>query len=228
MAGALRICMAGEGGQGVQTVAEILAEAAYSSGKEAIYIPNFGVEQRGGVSIAFVQISDEKVGSPKFKKADILVVLSPRSVDRTKGYIQENTTYVYDSSAITPPMIHDAMVGIQAWDTIAPEAFADQVGSRPGIPIEPPAGLKVVGIPAAEVAKNELSPRVFNVIVLGAVVEVSKVLTENDVLAALDHTLAGKFKDRPELKDLNHRAFARGAELVRTAGVKESTEAGAH
>ncbi|MDO4542586.1 MAG: 2-oxoacid:acceptor oxidoreductase family protein, partial [Bacillota bacterium] len=60
-----RIMLAGEGGQGVQSVAAILSEASYAAGREVMYIPNFGVEQRGGVSIAFMQISDEVIGSPK-------------------------------------------------------------------------------------------------------------------------------------------------------------------
>ena len=75
-----KIAIAGEGGQGVQMIAEILAEAANQMGKNAIYIPNFGVEQRGGVSIAFVQISDGPIGAPKFVEADILIPVSPRAV----------------------------------------------------------------------------------------------------------------------------------------------------
>ena len=57
-----KIVLAGEGGQGVQSIAKILVEAGYEAGKQILYIPNFGVEQRGGVSIAFCQISDEKIG----------------------------------------------------------------------------------------------------------------------------------------------------------------------
>jgi hypothetical protein len=60
----IKIVLAGEGGHGVQSVAKILVEAAYEANKEVLYIPNFGVEQRGGVSIAFCQISDEKIGEP--------------------------------------------------------------------------------------------------------------------------------------------------------------------
>ena len=69
----VRVALAGEGGQGVQSVAEILAEAAYNENKQAIYIPNFGLEQRGGVSIAFIQVSDERIGAPKFNKADVVI-----------------------------------------------------------------------------------------------------------------------------------------------------------
>lgn len=68
MAKVFKVAIAGEGGQGVQSIAEILAEAANEEGKNALYIPNFGVEQRGGVSIAFVQVSDGDIGAPKFRK----------------------------------------------------------------------------------------------------------------------------------------------------------------
>lgn len=93
-----RIVLAGEGGQGVQSVAEILAEAAYNEGKQAIYIPNFGLEQRGGVSIAFLQISENRIGAPKFNEADIVVALSERAMARTHMYSGSNTTFVYDCS----------------------------------------------------------------------------------------------------------------------------------
>lgn len=94
----IRIALAGEGGQGVQSVAQILAEAAYNEGKEAIYIPNFGIEQRGGVSIAFLQVSDRRIGAPKFHTADVVVALSVRAMSRTHMYCGPETTFVYDSS----------------------------------------------------------------------------------------------------------------------------------
>lgn len=98
MAKLIRVALAGEGGQGVQSVAEILAEAAYDEGKQALYIPNFGLEQRGGVSVAFLQVSDKRIGSPKFPKGDVVVALSSRAVERTHIYSGPKTLYVYDSS----------------------------------------------------------------------------------------------------------------------------------
>ena len=213
MAESIKIALAGEGGQGVQAVGEIIAEAAYLSDLEAIYIPNFGVEQRGGVSIAFVQISPGKIGSPKFKQADILVVLSQRAVDRTKTFLSPHTLYIYDSSAIKPPEIGDLTIGIQSWDTVAPEAFANQVGTQPGKPMEPPKVKNLVGIPAAQIAQEELTPRVFNVIVLGTIIAASEILDPEVVKEALTEKFAKKFEAKPELADLNYRAFAKGQEL---------------
>jgi len=93
-----RLVLAGEGGHGVQSVAKILVEAAYGADKEVLYIPNFGVEQRGGVSIAFCQIADEKIGEPRFSKGDIVVMLSDRAIERCSEYVDENSTVIYDPS----------------------------------------------------------------------------------------------------------------------------------
>lgn len=86
----------------MQSIAEIMAEAAYENNRQALYIPNFGLEQRGGVSIAFIQFSDTRIGAPKFQKADIVVALSERAVARTKSYSGPDTLFVYDSSFDIP------------------------------------------------------------------------------------------------------------------------------
>lgn len=90
----MKVLFAGEGGQGVQVIAEILAKAAHEQGKKATYIPNFGVEQRGGISLAFVVIDDQPVVYPKFEKADILAVLSERSWKRIESYIDSKTMVI--------------------------------------------------------------------------------------------------------------------------------------
>ena len=96
-----KIVLAGEGGQGVQSIAKILVEAGYEAGKEVLYIPNFGVEQRGGVSIAFCQIADEKIGEPRYSKGDIVIMLSDRALDRCEMYVDKESTIVYDTSVCT-------------------------------------------------------------------------------------------------------------------------------
>lgn len=111
-----RIVLAGEGGHGVQSVAKILVEAAYEAGKEVLYIPNFGVEQRGGVSIAFCQIADEKIGEPRFSKGDIIVMLSDRAIERCSTYVDENSTVIYDTSLChdVPQYKAKKVIGIDA------------------------------------------------------------------------------------------------------------------
>ncbi len=183
-----RIMLAGEGGQGVQSVALILSEAAYKAGKQVMYIPNFGVEQRGGVSVAFMQISSDVIGSPKFDDADIIVALSDRAVKRVQIYAKPNTIYVYDSS-------------------ISEEA-------RKSLPKEGEVA-KLVEISAMEIANTELHVRVFNVIIMGAVLGLTDMLPEDNIKEALEHKFAKKFEENPALRDMNYTALRKGIELVK-------------
>ena len=101
----IKILIAGEGGQGVQSIAEILAKAAFLENKKALYIPNFGVEQRGGVSLAFVVIDDKQVIYPKFENADIIAILSERSRKRIENYLNNKTKLIL-GPAITQELIN--------------------------------------------------------------------------------------------------------------------------
>lgn len=237
MAAAVRIAIAGEGGQGVQSIAEILASAAYMLGKEALYIPNFGVEQRGGVSVAFVQISARKIGSPKFQTADILIPLSPRSVRRTKQYAGHDTIYIYDNSLITPGEVNDHIVGQQYFNTVPPSPTdtAREAAQEPKVLGEtktapfakhgpgvdrrdiPPNVKKVIAIPANDIASEELHPRVFNILILGALIGVTEILPLDTIKEALEDKLGAKFQANPRLRQLNYAALQKGYQLVKTA-----------
>lgn len=236
MAKVVKIALAGEGGQGVQSVAEILAEAANEEGKQAIYIPNFGVEQRGGVSIAYVQISDGSIGAPKFQKADILIPLSQRAVKRTKMHAGPNTVYIYDNSLIAEGEVNDNIVGLQYFEVTPPSPTAEQpnkdlpqdlIAGEPktashtsvGAGIDPhdiPSEVKkVIAIPANDIAKNEFHPRVFNMIILGAVIAATEVLPLDSIKKALEAKLGDKFKADPRLREMNFKALERGHEFIK-------------
>lgn len=214
---AIRIVLAGEGGQGVQVIANILAESANAEGKEAIYIPNFGVEQRGGVSIAYVQIDDKRIGSPKFPKGDIVIALSNRAVDRTRRYVDERTTFVYDSSLVAAAEIDEHAMGIQAVDadprSQRQTEVIDDSKERDTVKL-PDNAANVIGIPANDIAKNELHPRVFNIMILGAVLKATGVVPLERIKAAIEDKLGDKFEKNPELRDLNYRALEKGMSLV--------------
>lgn len=180
----IKIALAGEGGQGVQSIAQIMTNAANDAGKEALYIPNFGVEQRGGVSIAFCQISEGRIGAPKFEKGDIVIALSDRAVVRCQQYVGPETIFVYDASI---------------------EGVEDYL---------PKHAKKVLSIPALKIAKEELHPRVFNVIILGATLRATGILSLDDVKKALEKKLGYKFEQDPKLRELNFKALERGSQLI--------------
>jgi 2-oxoglutarate ferredoxin oxidoreductase subunit gamma len=172
----LKILIAGEGGQGVQTVAEVLAQAAFREGFWVSYIPNFGVEQRGGVSLAFVVIDKEKMPVfPKFDTADIIVVLCQRAVPRIKRYIGKNTIFIYEKS---------------------------MVDSKRGI-----------GLDLIKIAKEKLNLRVFNMIVLGILLNFIKISQKNIEKTLID-VLGVKFKKNKDLKELNLKAINLGKSLL--------------
>jgi 2-oxoglutarate ferredoxin oxidoreductase subunit gamma len=237
MSKVVKIAIAGEGGQGVQSIAEILAEAANEEGKQALYIPNFGVEQRGGVSIAYVQISDGQIGAPKFVTADILIPLSPRAVKRTQGHAGQNTVYIYDNSLIQEGEVGDSIIGIQYYDVTPPNPTSDEPNkdlpqdlidhepktcsyTRPGPGVDPadiPKVKKVIAIPANDIAKNELHPRVFNIIILGAIIAATEVLPMDSIKKALETKLGDKFKANSALREMNYKALERGYGLIKSA-----------
>jgi len=91
----MNILFAGEGGQGVQAIAQILAKSAFVEGYSTLYIPNFGVEQRGGVSLAFLVIEKNNLACyPKFEKADIAAIFAQRSAERVRRYISPKTVII--------------------------------------------------------------------------------------------------------------------------------------
>ena len=214
---AIRMVLAGEGGQGVQIIANILAESANAEGKEAIYIPNFGVEQRGGVSIAFVQIDDQRINSPKFPKADIVVALSNRAVNRTRQYVDGRTTFIYDNSLVAAAEIGAKVMGIQAVEadprSQRQTEAVDDSKKRDQVEL-PGEAANIIGIPANDIAKNELHPRVFNIIVLGTLLKATEVVPLDRIKEAIEEKLGAKFAKNQALRELNYKALDKGMSLV--------------
>ena len=85
----IKILLSGDGGQGIQLIANMICQAAFETDFHVTAIPNYGLEQRGGVSLNFIQISDKKQVYPKFTKPDILLIMSPQAKERVEEY-QEN------------------------------------------------------------------------------------------------------------------------------------------
>ena len=101
MSKSTQILLAGEGGQGIQTIAKIITNVAATQGMMVSYIPVFGVEQRGTPSVALIILSDEKIYYPRFDEADIVVVLQKRAIAVTEKYITKKTKVIFDSSTLS-------------------------------------------------------------------------------------------------------------------------------
>lgn len=97
----IKLLLTGEGGQGIQTIAKVLTDAAAASGYHVTYIPSFGVEQRGTPSTAFITISREEINYPRFDVADYVIILQKRAIHVAKEFISPNSKVVFDSSTIS-------------------------------------------------------------------------------------------------------------------------------
>ena len=168
----MKILIAGEGGQGVQLIAELLARAAFLEGKSSLYIPNFGVEQRGGVSLAFVVIDNKPVVYPKFEKADILAILCDRAFERVINYI-DNKTLVIFGPAITKKKL---------------------------------TGLRENNL--FKVNSGWFPPKVWNILVLGKINNLGKVVSFESLKKVMTEKLKEKFLKDISLKELDERALA--------------------
>lgn len=95
------IRIAGFGGQGVMLLGQVLAYSATLKGLNAIWVPTYGPETRGGTANCMVTISDEPIYSPVFKESDDLIVLNEPSYNKfkdtlkTKGYLLYNASLIH-------------------------------------------------------------------------------------------------------------------------------------
>lgn len=178
-----RILLAGEGGQGIQAIATILVQAANMAGKKVAYLPNFGVEQRGGVSLAFIQIGKEEISFPKFQEADMAVVLADRAIPRIAEYLTADSMIMFDNSIIAPAKLFEFKT-------------------------------EKIAIPATTMAKEKLIPRVFNMIILGALAE-ELGLKPKDIKKATLELFKDKIAQKGELKHFNIAALEMGEKTIK-------------
>ena len=82
----MKILLAGDGGQGIQTIAKLISQTCFENNFFVSEIPNFGLEQRGGVSLEYLIISDKEIIYPKFTDADIILIMSDQAKLRIKNY----------------------------------------------------------------------------------------------------------------------------------------------
>ncbi len=174
----IKIILAGEGGQGTQTIAKILSATAAEEGFEVSYIPSFGVEQRGSPSIAFLTISKDEIRYPRFDKADFAVILQQRAISSVIKYVTPETTIIFDSS------------------TVSSTVFKNK---------------KMFGIPAIKLASENLTPKSFNVLVVGALSRLLNLPAEK-TWQMTAQILGKKFKT-DEIKEKNHQIFLLGKDF---------------
>ena len=194
----MKILLAGEGGLGIQTVAKVLTQAANQQNKFSSYIPSFGVEQRGGVSLAYIQISSKPIPYPRFEKADILVVFCNRALAVSKDFINDETLFIYDNSAIDNKSLNTVKKHIK----------------------------KYLGIPAQKIAQEKFSTKTLNMIILGALAQMIKEFKLEDIDKQVNFELKEKIAKNPKIQEMNFAALQEGSRLAETFDMSKTELSG--
>ena len=192
------ILVAGIGGQGVMTAAEILSQTALSLGYDVKKTEVAGMAQRGGVVTSHVRFGD-KVLSPAIPhgEADILVGFEPAEALRWMGELKSEGVAMVNLDRQKPPI-----VSIGLFD----------------YPEDPVAEMKTQGVAvfpfeAGKIARDLGNFRLVNSVMLGAI---SSYLPFDSEI--LKNAILDRFrKSKPKLVDINEQAFDRGRESVANA-----------
>ena len=149
------LLIAGVGAQGNLLSAEIIARAAVIEGFKVRVAEVFGVAQRGGSVVSHVRIG-EKVHGPLIRQqgADVLLGFEPVESLRCLGFLSPSCIAIVNSRPIYP---RDVSVGKEAYPSATQIVHLLQRMVK-----------RLIYKDFTEVAKRAGSPRVLNVVMVGA------------------------------------------------------------
>jgi indolepyruvate ferredoxin oxidoreductase, beta subunit len=181
------IVLAGVGGQGVLSIAAIIAGAAMDSGLQVRQSEVHGMAQRGGAVSAHLRISDAHIACDLISSggADMILSMEPVESLRYLSFLKPGGVIVTAA---------EAFVNIPDYPDLEPLIKA----------IESQSGSKVVA--AAELAKKAGSPRAVNMVMVGAASSFIPVAPDK-MEARIAKLFAAK---EASLVETNLKAFASG------------------
>ena len=90
-----KILFSGLGGQGVMLIGKLFSQAVCTIGKNVVFNPSYGAEQRGGVANATVIVSENEIGAPNIETFDILLAMSDTSFAQHKEQVKTGGIILY-------------------------------------------------------------------------------------------------------------------------------------
>jgi indolepyruvate ferredoxin oxidoreductase beta subunit len=131
------VILAGVGGQGVLSVASIIAQAAVSEGLEVRQSEVHGMAQRGGAVLASLRISKKKISGDLVPKggADLILSMEPLESLRYVSYLKPDGILVtaaepFNNIADYPDIngIYSTVKKLPKWRIIHTAALAKEAG----------------------------------------------------------------------------------------------------
>ena len=172
----------GRGGQGAKTASLLLADAAFNTGKYIQGFPEYGPERMGAPITAYNRISNSPIRiHSNIYKPDYVVVVDDtllESIDVTAG--------LKESGAIVINTTKDANYLNSVLNGYSGDIYT---------------------IDARKVSMEALGKYFPNTPMLAAIVKVSKVMTDEELLKDMEGSFKHKFAKKPEVIDGNMKAI---------------------
>ena len=172
----------GRGGQGAKTASLLLADAAFNTGKYIQGFPEYGPERMGAPLTAYNRISDTPITiHSNIYEPDYVVV-----VDDTLLEVVDVTAGLKETGAI---LINT---------TKSPEYVKNVLKGYKG---------DIYTIDARKISMEALGKYFPNTPMLAAIVKVSKIMSDEELLADMVGSFKHKFAKKPEVIDGNMKAL---------------------
>ena len=172
----------GRGGQGAKTASLLLADAAFNTGKYIQGFPEYGPERMGAPITAYNRISDTPITvHSNIYEPDYVVVVDDTlldCVDVTAGLKKEGAIII--NSTKSGEELRASLKGYEG---------------------------NVYKIDARKVSMETLGKYFPNTAMLGAIVKVSKVMTDEELLNDMQESFKHKFAKKPEVIEGNMKAL---------------------
>ena len=172
----------GRGGQGAKTASLLLADAAFNTGKYIQGFPEYGPERMGAPITAYNRISDKPITiHSNIYEPDYVVV-----VDDT----------LLTSVPVTAGLKKDGAIVINT--TKSPEQLKELLNGYEGA---------VYTIDARKISEETLGRYFPNTPMLAAIVKVTGIMKDEELLADMQKSFKHKFAKKPEVIDGNMKAL---------------------
>lgn len=172
----------GRGGQGAKTASLLLADAAFNTGKYIQGFPEYGPERMGAPITAYNRISDKPITvHSNIYEPDYVVV-----VDDT----------LLDVVPVTDGLKETGAIVINT--TKSPEIVKKSLKGYKG---------SIYTIDARKISTEALGKYFPNTPMLAAIVKVSKIMTDEDLLEDMKGSFKHKFAKKPEVIEGNMKAL---------------------
>ena len=182
MDGLIEIRWHGRGGQGAKTASLLLADAAFNTGKYIQGFPEYGPERMGAPITAYNRISDKPITiHSNIHEPDYVVVVDDtllETVPVTSGL--KNTGAIVINTTKNAEEIKGLLKGYEG---------------------------KVYKIDARKISEETLGRYFPNTPMLAAIVKVSKVMSDEELLNDMKGSFKHKFAKKPEVIEGNMKAL---------------------